>query len=119
VIVHHLRATAVKCRLPRTPVGPCQPELAKGPNRHWTVAFDPDGTFAAENRLGRQDIYFGLINWNFVPGTVLENISGEDPGLPPSWLVEERINYHGKLILDARALGENEQWMRKEMFHDR
>lgn len=121
MIIHHLRATAVKCRLPRAPVGPCDLQLVNDKNRHWTVKHDPDGTFSIENRLGRQDVYFGLVNMNFLPGTVLENISGEDDGLPTRWTIEERINLHGVIILDARGQDPHGEmrWIRKELFHDR
>ena len=123
MIIHHLRSTALKCSLPRTPDEPCMTQLRGEKNRRWTVEYDPDDTFAMENRLSREDVYFGLVNRSFQPGTIIRQISSSNGSIPCSWRVEERKNYHGDCILDARAnhAGDSGEtaWIRKELFHDR
>lgn len=109
------RLMACKSKLIKTPMDNCRLEPIKLGNRRWTVAYDPDGTFSAENRIGGNEVYYSLLYGSFQPGTILEKLSLNDE-VVSRWKVVERVKKSGKTFLDAMCLDSpEERWLVGEL----
>ena len=90
------------CLTPKSPDEPVRMEQNYVDKRTWSVVYDPDGTFPKGNRLGSREIFYGLQNWNFAPGTVLLQLRDDRNRLVnKQWTVKIRHNQRGEDFCDA------------------
>ena len=123
------RAVVRLCLTPKSPDVPLTRAMTSDYTRNWTVLHDPEGTFPDGNRLGQQDIYYGLINYSFVPGTILlQYYDAKGKSVNRTWTVKIRYDHHNQQIMDAycyvkHACGEKNlktalriAWLRQQGF---
>jgi len=118
-----IRSVVRYCVTPKSPDEPVHQEQNYVDKRTWSVVYDPDGTFPAGNRLGSREIFYGLINWNFSPGTVLLQLRDDrNRTVNKEWTVKIRHTTRGEGFCDAYhyqqlGRGSGTAWLMTTYFH--
>jgi len=111
-----IRAVVRYCLTPKSPDEPLAVRVRSDTTQRWTVCGDQD--YPPNNRLGWEDVYYGLSEHSFTPGCILVEVrDGNGKPLGREWHVQVRHNRKLGDVLDAWCEWHGETlWLRHDVF---